>query len=259
MNAQDYLFEVIGQFRKLVPIINDSDHPKRYVLAHGVQQQLAALADLEDRWTFDGFEMPADPVEVPPAPTDFYRCPVRISPRTGLEYIEVHFTEEEWKLLKDHCRAEQMSEGSLLRKALRALLEPMGDAALRHVVTCYSMGGVSAIATERARQQGPELKRTAEHDDEHPKGTLAQAAHFYLSAYLSWAGLGSCPKDHSPWHDEHGDPPHIHSPRDALRKAGSLIAAEYDRYERNPEGEYRPLTTRGKTPTPGELDRKNPI
>lgn len=79
--------------------------------------------------------------------------------------------------------------------------------------------GAAAIAAERARQMTAE-GWTAEHDDEHSHGEIAQAAAYYLrtaqgvpSAHL-WPFSG---------------PPKKHEPLRGLVIAGALIAAEIDR------------------------------
>lgn len=75
--------------------------------------------------------------------------------------------------------------------------------------------GVLLIADERARQIRTE-GWTAEHDDEHTHGELAQAAVAYAGASTHW-----------PWSPEAWKPTGDRV-RD-LVKAGALIAAELDR------------------------------
>lgn len=97
------------------------------------------------------------------------------------------------------------------------------------------MSGMEIIAAERRRQVERE-GWTPDHDDEHGRGELAQAAAFYSSpAHVRDDGLW-------PWERQWMKP----TPSDRMRelaKAGALIAAEMDRLLR--------LTAREAAPREG--------
>jgi hypothetical protein len=95
------------------------------------------------------------------------------------------------------------------------------------------LSGAELIAQERARQVASE-NWTAEHDDTHSEGELAEAAACYAASgvysvkgwdlrrvieYMSW-----------PWRREWWKP--TDDPIRNLVKAGALIAAEIDRLQR---------------------------
>ena len=92
------------------------------------------------------------------------------------------------------------------------------------------MTGIERIAKERKRQIEEE-DWTPEHDEQHNRGELAQAAAFY--AYPADTGL-------TPWErkmlfPDHWDDRYMKlTPKNRLReleKAGALIAAEIDRIQ----------------------------
>ena len=92
--------------------------------------------------------------------------------------------------------------------------------------------GAHQIATERQRHFVEE-RWTEDHDDEHSKGELAQAAELYVFAYTHPEAARAVP-DEWPWDPEWWKPeskPGNPSDRD-LVKAGALIAAELDRRAR---------------------------
>lgn len=76
--------------------------------------------------------------------------------------------------------------------------------------------GVHLIAEERMRQQE---KYPEDHDDKHEYGWLGRLASSYIS--FAWSGM---------WHRNDVKKPK--DDKDALVKAGALVAAEIDRLER---------------------------
>lgn len=100
------------------------------------------------------------------------------------------------------------------------------------------MNGVDLIAAERARQTGEE-PWTSEHDDEHRRGELADAAVAYLDRDARRWPFGYV----TDGPDGHGSTGGVWvrgrpklTPDDRVRelvKAGALIAAEIDRLERD--------------------------
>jgi hypothetical protein len=90
--------------------------------------------------------------------------------------------------------------------------------------------GTELIAEERLRQIDGE-GYTAEHDDAHPRGELAQAAMCYThhALYGGYAPL-TWPWDYKWWKPGKGRT--VETRVRALTKAGALIAAEIDRLQR---------------------------
>lgn len=92
------------------------------------------------------------------------------------------------------------------------------------------MTGIELIAAERQRQITDE-GWTAEHDDQWPYGTLAEAAACYASKQRTADGFSP---DGWPWDEEWWKPTPLDRIRE-LTKAGALIAAEIDRLQRAKE------------------------
>ena len=94
------------------------------------------------------------------------------------------------------------------------------------------MNGIESIAAERQRQIKVE-GWTPEHDDEHDKGQLAEAAACYADASADPEG-SDVPfyslTGHWPWGSEWWKP--SKDRRRMLVKAGALVAAEIDRLDR---------------------------
>lgn len=101
--------------------------------------------------------------------------------------------------------------------------------------------GASAILTERSRQIHAE-GWSYEHDDKHPAETLARAASCYLTATIGQCGTPK-PPIRWPWGPEWWKPEvckgtvvttidFMRARQRELEKAGALIAAEWDRYDR---------------------------
>lgn len=97
-----------------------------------------------------------------------------------------------------------------------------------------TMDGASAIHAERHRQEN-EKGWSAVHDDGHTDGSLATAALAYLTYYRSQSALDKeadliRAAIYWPWEEDHWKP--SDNPLRNLEKAGALIAAEYDRLQR---------------------------
>ena len=86
------------------------------------------------------------------------------------------------------------------------------------------MTGADLIAAERQRQIHGE-GWTPEHDADHDRGELADAAHCYLSIYCEVPSDAGWPWEPTQWKPS-DDPVHN------LVRAGALIAAEIDRLQR---------------------------
>lgn len=102
----------------------------------------------------------------------------------------------------------------------------------------WSNDGWIRIANERSRQIGKE-GWTAEHDDAHDRGELADAAGCYVALAAVQAQMPTIAQDFDPPKNPPGDWPWSEGwwkpSRDPIRnleKAGALIAAEIDRLER---------------------------
>jgi hypothetical protein len=96
------------------------------------------------------------------------------------------------------------------------------------------ISGSEMISTERERQVTSE-GWTPEHDDEHDKAELAQAAGYYLHEAIikTKYGTNSLHYEHPirwPWEEKSWKP--SEDPARNLVKAGALIAAEIDRLSR---------------------------
>lgn len=101
-----------------------------------------------------------------------------------------------------------------------------------------NMTGAERIAAERQRQIDVE-GYDAEHDDEHPGGELALAAHCYLGAGDEAAFAQRTGDDldgpialHSDWPWEPAAWKPSHDPIRNYERAGALLAAEIDRLRR---------------------------
>ena len=87
-----------------------------------------------------------------------------------------------------------------------------------------TMTGADLIAAERQRQIDVE-GWTPEHDAEHDRGELADAAHRYLSTYCEVPSDADWPWEPGAWKPSS-------NPVQNLVRAGALIAAEIDRLQR---------------------------
>lgn len=101
-------------------------------------------------------------------------------------------------------------------------------------MTDTNMTGAELISAERLRQMTiKELGGegwTPEHDDQHKKGEMSDAATCYMFAVTACIyGLipSITPPSIWPWEDQHWKP--SEDPTKNLIKAGALIAAEIDR------------------------------
>lgn len=105
------------------------------------------------------------------------------------------------------------------------------------------MNGVQLIAAERTRQIEDE-KWTAEHDDGHRHGELAQAGACYAIAacvhsHHQMDAAKLRPPAQWPYDDEWWKP--VSDPIRNLTKAGAMIAAEIDRLQRKSQNKQAEL------------------